>query len=110
MLTLTPFSSKAIDLIQKIPAGKVATYGQIAQLAGKPHGARGVAWLLHSCSRRFKLPWHRVINSQGGISFERGTFNFAEQKRRLRKEGVAVLDNGDIDLEKYKWSKGPRKK
>lgn len=104
MLTLTPFSSQVIDLIRSIPSGKVATYGQISLLAGNPHGARGVAWILHSCSRRFKLPWHRVINSKGGISFEKGSFNFAEQRRRLKKEGVVSLENGDIDLQRFKWT------
>ncbi|MBX9768406.1 MAG: MGMT family protein [Bdellovibrionales bacterium] len=106
MLTLTPFSSQVIALIKAIPKGKIATYGQIAELAGKPQGARGVAWLLHSSSRRYHLPWHRVINARGAISFERGSFNFSEQKRRLQREGVEVNSLGELDLKKYMWSKG----
>jgi methylated-DNA-protein-cysteine methyltransferase-like protein len=54
---MTPFSKMVIRLIKKIPRGNVASYGQIAALAGNPRGSRGVSWILHSCSRSHKLPW-----------------------------------------------------
>ena len=85
--------------------GRVATYGQIAALAGKPHGSRGVAWILHTCSTRYQLPWQRVINSQGKISFDKATHNFRRQRLLLSKEAVEVSINGTIDLHKFQWKK-----
>jgi methylated-DNA-protein-cysteine methyltransferase-like protein len=103
----TEFFKKTIATISRIPEGKVATYKQIAELAGKPQGSRGVAWILHSCSRKYKLPWHRVLSSQGKISFEYGSRNFREQKRRLERENVSVTREGKLNLQKYQWRKRP---
>lgn len=102
--TQTEFSKKVLRLIRSIPRGKVATYGQIAKLAGKPQGARGVAWLLHSCSRSHALPWQRVVNGKGRISFPEDSREYARQKRLLENEGI-VLEEGKIDLEKFLWRK-----
>jgi methylated-DNA-protein-cysteine methyltransferase-like protein len=102
---LSPFSKKVIFLIGKIPEGKVATYGQIAKLAGKPHGSRGVAWILHSSSRAYRLPWQRVLGSQGKISFPWGSPSFVRQKRLLLGEGVEFGENDRIDLKKFQWKK-----
>ncbi|MDZ4676716.1 MAG: MGMT family protein [Oligoflexia bacterium] len=100
---LTDFTKQVIKMIKKIPKGKVATYGQIAKLSGKPHGARGVSWILHSCSKSHNLPWHRVINSKGKISFHWSTPDFLRQKRILYKEGIKFLTEDQIDLVKYQW-------
>ena len=105
LATMTHFSKKVIQLIQKIPVGKVATYGQIAMLAGSPRGARGVSWILHSSSHLHKLPWQRVINSKGRISFAFGTKKYHEQKNKLHKEGVEISEEGLVDLKKYAWKK-----
>ena len=99
------FFRKVISLIQKIPNGKVATYGQIAALAGKEQGSRGVAWILHSCSTSYKLPWHRVINSQGKISFPSDTGNYSRQKKLLALEGVEMSLGKKYNMEKYQWKK-----
>jgi methylated-DNA-protein-cysteine methyltransferase related protein len=96
------FSEKAKSLIKKIPRGKVATYGQIAALAGNPLAARQVAWLLHSSSRKDKLPWHRVINKLGRISLPRG-HGYETQKALLIKEGLKFRRNDEIDLNRYLW-------
>ena len=104
MTTLTPFSEKVLRLIRSIPRGKVTTYGQIAKLAGKPHGSRGVSWLLHSCSKSHRLPWQRVLNSQGKVSFPESSRAFVLQKILLKKEGV-VFEIGRTDLKKYGWAK-----
>ncbi|QDK47031.1 DNA methyltransferase [Bdellovibrio sp. ZAP7] len=109
VIQLSPFSKKVIETILKIPKGKVATYKQIAELAGKPQGARGVSWILHSCSTTYKLPWHRVLNSQGRISFEVESRNYREQKKKLEKEGVEFSADGKLDLLKFQWSKRPAK-
>lgn len=98
------FTTTVIETIKKIPRGKVATYRQIAQLSGKPHAARGVSWILHSCSTRYRLPWHRVLNSQGKISFEKRSFNYRRQKKRLESEGIIFIGES-LSLAKYQWKK-----
>ncbi|MHA1457965.1 MAG: MGMT family protein [Promethearchaeota archaeon] len=58
------FTQEVIKIIKNIPKGKVLTYGMIAKLAGNPRAARQVSWILHSSSKKYDLPWHRVINSK----------------------------------------------
>ena len=103
MESLTEFSKKVIQTIKKIPKGKVATYGQIARIAGKEHASRGVAWILNSSSKKYQLPWHRVLNSKGHISFPVMTANHVRQKNLLIKEGIVFSDSGSIDLKKFQW-------
>lgn len=98
---MTPFSKKVIEIISAIPRGKVATYGQVAALAGNPKGSRGVSWILHSAASVHQLPWQRVINAKGKISFPWGTTMHLRQKTLLKKEGIVVSDNGEIDLNKF---------
>ena len=99
----TEFTKNVISFIKKIPKGKIATYGQIAKLAGKPQGSRGVAWILHSSTLKHDLPWHRVINSQGKISFPEGTDHYFKQRRLLEVEGVHFRESGKIDLKLFQW-------
>jgi len=103
-----PFIREVISLIRAIPRGRVATYGQIASLAGDPRGARQVARALHACSDKEGLPWHRVINSRGAISLPPGRGG-REQMRRLRAEGVAVNPHGRLDLDVYQWDAGKKR-
>ncbi len=91
-----------MTVLKSVPRGRVATYGQIAWLAGHPGAARHVGWVLHSLSDRRKLPWQRIIGSSGRISLGCG-HGFEEQRRLLRREGVAVDKQGLIDLDKYLW-------
>jgi len=94
-------SRRIADMIRAIPKGRVASYGQIAALAGIPHGARQVARLLHSSSDKRGLPWHRVLNAQGRISLPRG--GGAElQRKLLEKEGV-IFHRCVVDRERYGW-------
>lgn len=65
---MTPFTERVIHIIQSIPEGKVMTYGGVARAAGSPRGARQVVRILHSMSKKYKLPWHRVINAKGMIA------------------------------------------
>lgn len=101
---MTPFTQKVIRLIKKIPSGKVSTYGQIAKLAGNPHGARGVSWIIHSCTRSHQLPWFRIIGGKGKISIPWGTRGFERQRNILRREGVEVSPEGRIDLKTFGWN------
>lgn len=97
------FHQRVIALIKKIPKGSVATYGQIAALAGSPRAARQVVRALHSSSQKEGLPWHRVVNIKGRISLPHGA-GYEEQQARLESEGVVFDRHGTIDLDTFLWS------
>jgi len=97
------FTKKVIELIKLIPEGKVATYGQIALLAGSHNGARQVVRILHSSSDKENLPWHRVINSKGTISLKPG-YGYEIQKAMLEEESVVFNENDTIDFDMYLWN------
>jgi methylated-DNA-protein-cysteine methyltransferase-like protein len=97
-----PFTLRVLAIIRSIPRGKVATYGQLAGVAGSPNGARQVVRVLHTLSRSKRLPWQRVINSRGSISLPMGA-GFEQQKALLESEGVIVSRNGRIDMRRYLW-------
>ena len=97
------FHQRVKDIIKKIPEGKVATYGQIAVCAGSPRAARQVVRILHSSSRKDKLPWHRVINRKGQISLKPNS-GYEIQKGLLEKEGVTFDKNDTVDFNRYLWS------
>ncbi len=88
--------------IGDIPHGKVASYGQVAAIAGIPRGARQTAYALRVLPRGHTLPWHRVITSSGRIAFATGTRPYKEQVKRLKMEGVAV-QKGRVDMRIYRW-------
>jgi methylated-DNA-protein-cysteine methyltransferase-like protein len=97
----SPEISALYAQLHKIPKGRVVTYGILAGMIGKPGGARWVGYVLKNLPEKTKLPWHRVINSQGRISLpgERGCV----QKKRLEKENVE-FSNGRIKLKSYLWN------
>ncbi len=92
---------KVIDIIAQIPAGKVATYGQIAAMAGYPGRARHVGWILNR-TNTVNLPWHRVINSKGSISLPHNG-QYELQKTLLQSEGVLFSDDDIVDLKFFCW-------
>ena len=96
------FTRRVRHLIKAIPPGKVATYGQIALMAGNPRHVRGVVWILHSSSRSHDLPWHRVVNARGRISLPPGN-GFEEQQSRLLSEGIVFGQGDRIDLRTFQW-------
>ena len=100
-----PFSRRVADLILSVPSGRVATYGQIAALAGNPRGARQVVRLLHSSSRSLNLPWHRIINSRGRISLPFPADQ--EQRLLLESEGVEFGIGGTVDLGRFGFVPSP---
>ncbi len=102
MPKLSEFSLKIIEMIQKIPKGCVATYGQIASLSGNPQGARHVVRILHSSSRKRDLPWHRIVNRNGEISLSPGQ-GYEIQKQLLEQEGIFFNERDRIDFEKFLW-------
>ena len=95
------FSKRVIEIIKKIPSAKVATYGQIATLAGNNKAARQISRILHSSSEKHEIPWHRVINSHGMISLKFGD-GFEMQKSMLQSEGINVMED-KINLQKFQW-------
>jgi len=99
---VNPFTKRVKRIVKSIPAGKVATYGQVASLAGNERAARGVAWILHACSGADRLPWHRVVNCRGSISLPRGR-GCEEQKRLLKAEGIGFDRRCRIDLDIFLW-------
>jgi len=83
--------------VRRIPFGRVATYGDIAELAGLPGRARQVGYALHALPVGSTVPWHRIINAGGRISLPPGSGGL-EQRFRLRKEGVRVDPGGRVNL------------
>jgi methylated-DNA-protein-cysteine methyltransferase related protein len=90
--------------IAAIPAGRVASYGEIAVRAGLPGRARLVGRVLGESDKALKLPWHRVLRSSGQTAFAPGSRGFREQSQRLRTEGVVIV-NGRVDLERFGWER-----
>lgn len=90
------------NIVSQIPKGKVATYGQVASLAGNRRWARVVGYALHQNPDQSSIPCHRVVNRYGRVSpaFVFGGEN--EQIKLLQNEGVEAVD-GYVDLEKYRW-------
>lgn len=103
------FTQRVIRVIKSVPRGKVATYGLIALAAGNPRGSRQVAWTLHSVTEKEKLPWHRLINSQGKISLPKGG-GYETQKELLLDEGVTFDRQDRIDLDRFIWKPQIRKR
>lgn len=88
------------QVVQGIPRGHVLTYGEVARLAGMSRAARRVSQALRRAPREMDVPWHRVINSQGKISFPEDSAGFKQQKDLLEEEGVVFL-KGKIDLSRF---------
>lgn len=90
------------ETILEIPKGCVANYGQVAEIAGIPRGARQVAYALRHAPGDLELPWHRIITASGKSAFDPNSRHFRIQCERLLDEGVAVV-KGKVDMKKYRW-------
>lgn len=88
------------QVVEGIPRGHVLTYGEVARLAGMSRAARRVSQAMRRAPRDRKLPWHRVVNAQGRISFPADSSGYRQQKERLEREGVVFI-KGKIDLERH---------
>jgi len=102
------FFERVYALVEQIPPGRVATYGQVAALLGLTRGARAVGWALRALDepRSVSVPWHRVVGAGGRISPRAGS-GPTVQRKRLRAEGVRFR-NGRIDLAEYGVLQGRR--
>jgi methylated-DNA-protein-cysteine methyltransferase-like protein len=89
--------------VRKVPRGRVATYGQIAVLAGLEGHARQVGYALHNLPERSNVPWHRVVNAKGEISPRSAGDSHELQRMLLEAEGVELDLRGRIDLKRFGW-------
>lgn len=95
---MNPFFNQVYDIVGQIPHGKVASYGQIAAMLGKPRAARTVGWAMRCCPAG--LPWQRVVMSDGSIAGG----GFSEMRRALlADEGVPFLADGRVDMSACLW-------
>ena len=98
-----------LGVVRRIPRGRVATYGQIARLAGLEGHARLVGYALSALPSGSPVPWHRVVNARGEISARRdGGPEDVVQRLRLERERVRFDPRGRIRLETYRWRPAPR--
>jgi methylated-DNA-protein-cysteine methyltransferase-like protein len=93
-------ADRILAAIKRIPRGRVSTYGAVADVAGLPRRARLVGTVLRTTSAR--VPWQRVINASGRISFPVGSEAYARQRKLLEREGVTFA-GGRVDLQRYGW-------
>lgn len=103
MVDGSSFKDRVIQVILKIPKGKVTTYGTVARVAGLPRGGRLVGGILHHNTEKYGLPWQRVINREGYISTRCLEHPKAAQKALLEQDGVEVSGDFVVNLEKYGW-------
>lgn len=94
-------------VVRRIPRGRVATYGQVARLAGLPRQARRVGYALAALEGRDDVPWHRVVNAQGRVSPRSSGDSAHRQRELLEQEGVVFDERGRLSLETYRWRADP---
>ena len=94
------FAVRVWRYVRRIPRGRVLTYGAIATRLGRPRGARAVGQAMRDCPG--DIPWHRVVNAQGGISRRARASGMLTQRIRLEHEGV-IFERGRVPLARYGW-------
>jgi methylated-DNA-protein-cysteine methyltransferase-like protein len=93
---------EVIELVRRIPRGRVMSYGQISECMASRISPRAVGWMLHRCPD--VVPWQRVVNASGGCSTDRlPDFPKGLQRSLLEEEGVEFRANGKLDMERYRW-------
>lgn len=99
----TELYQQILEVVSRIPYGKVASYGQVAKMAGLPKHARLVGTVLKQLAADAQIPWYRVVNAQGKISLAKLNAQGQNiQQLKLMDEGVG-LENGKINLNRYQW-------
>jgi methylated-DNA-protein-cysteine methyltransferase-like protein len=90
-------------VVRRIPRGRVATYGQVAELAGLPGHARQVGYALHALPAGTRVPWHRVINAAGAVSLRAAAGDEVTQRQLLESEGIVFDARGRVPLARVRW-------
>ena len=96
------YRERVYEIVRRIPAGRVMTYGQIADMLGEGYTPRTVGFVMHAADEE-SVPWQRVINSQGACSTGRIVLPPDKQQRLLEAEGIAFDARGRCDLKRYRW-------
>jgi methylated-DNA-protein-cysteine methyltransferase-like protein len=97
------YNQRIWQVVAAIPAGKVSSYGVVAEKAGLARAARRVGHALRGLPADTRIPWHRVVNGQGRLSLPAGSTSHITQRERLELEGIEFSPNGRIDLLRYGW-------
>jgi methylated-DNA-protein-cysteine methyltransferase-like protein len=96
------YNERVFEIVRRIPAGQVMTYGQLAEILGEGYTARTVGFVMHAADDT--VPWHRVINAQGACSTGRVLLPVNKQQRMLEAEGVEFDARDRCDLGRYRWT------
>jgi methylated-DNA-protein-cysteine methyltransferase-like protein len=96
------FFKRVYRLVQRVPPGKVTSYGAVARMLEHPHAARTVGWAMHSIPQGMDVPWWRVINSKGCVSLS-GKDDASLQRELLEAEGVEFDERGYVDWDRFGW-------
>lgn len=99
----TNFFIRVYDIVSRIPEGQVATYGQIALIAGNPYASRIVGYAMKRAPSEQNLPCHRVVNKEGSMAPDHVFGGQDLQRSRLEQEGITFKTNGCINMEKHLW-------
>jgi methylated-DNA-protein-cysteine methyltransferase-like protein len=102
-----PFREAVLEAVAQVPEGSVATYGQIAWMAGFPRRPRQVGMVLKGLPEDTDVPWHRIVNAQGYVPSRGRWWGAMLQIERLRAEGIEVDDLGNLDLKRHGWHSLP---
>ena len=100
---MNPFYHRIYRVVKHVPKGRVATYGIVARLAGRPGAARTVGWALSALPEDADVPWWRVINAAGRISLSAQDHGAVVQRALLLREGVKFAPGGAVNLSVYGW-------
>jgi len=101
--TNTQAAAAILEVVARIPRGRITTYGAVASRAGQPRRARLVGRVLSQLPAASRLPWHRVVGAGGRLALPQGSAAYERQVARLRREGVEVA-RGRADLRKHGWN------
>jgi methylated-DNA-protein-cysteine methyltransferase-like protein len=96
------YNERVFEIVRRIPASHVMTYGQLAEILGEGYTARTVGFAMHAADE--SVPWHRVINAQGACSTGRVLLPTNKQQRMLEAEGIEFDARGRCDLGRYRWT------
>lgn len=97
------FNQSVYEVVRQIPCGRVASYGQIARMVGRPRNARLVGYALHANPEPGIIPCHRVVFKDGSLAAGFAFGGEGRQRRLLEAEGVGFLDDGRVDMQRYVW-------
>ncbi len=100
------FPERVYEVVRRIPSGRVASYGGVAELAGYPGAARGVGATLGALPDDLDVPWWRVLSASGAITIPRSGMADSLQRALLEEEGVAFDPGGRVDMRRFGWPAG----